>query len=134
LCFLGAFLRIWLGDTDAALHYLSHAMRLSPLDPELYRMQAGMALANLFAGRFELSIAWAEKALRSLPGLLLAVAVLAASQALSGRTADAQKTLEQLNRLEPTLRVSNLREWLPIQRPENLETLTEGLRKAGLRA
>jgi hypothetical protein len=32
-------------------------MRLSPLDPELYRMQAGMA-----AGRLDITSAWAEKA------------------------------------------------------------------------
>jgi hypothetical protein len=29
-------------------------MRFSPLDPEMFRMQAGMAMSHLFAGRFGL--------------------------------------------------------------------------------
>jgi hypothetical protein len=41
-------------------------MRLSPLDPETYRMQAGMAAAHLFAGRFDAASSWAEKASRDL--------------------------------------------------------------------
>ena len=39
--FLGGFLRVWHGETDAAIEHFTRAMRLSPLDPEMYRMQAG---------------------------------------------------------------------------------------------
>ena len=31
----------------------ARAMRLSPLDPEMFRMQTGTAMAHMFAGRFE---------------------------------------------------------------------------------
>lgn len=130
--FLGAFLRIWCGETDAAIEHLGHAMRLSPLDPELYRMRAGMGLAHLFAEDFDMAASWAEKALRDLPGLLLAVAVLAASQALAGRLPEAQRAMEQLRQLDSTLRLSTLRDWLPIHRPENHTIFVEGLRRAGL--
>jgi hypothetical protein len=41
--------------------------------------------------------------------------------------------MKHLRELDPTLRVSNLADWLPIRRPEHLATLAEGLRKAGLR-
>ena len=51
--FLGGFLKVWRGEPDAAIEHFARAMRLSPLDPEIYRMQAGTALAHLFAGRFE---------------------------------------------------------------------------------
>ena len=51
--FLGGFLRIWHGEPDGAIEHFARAMRLSPLDPEMYRMQAGMAMAHLFAGRFD---------------------------------------------------------------------------------
>src|SRR5262249_30686893 len=47
--FLSGFLRVWRGESDSAIEHFSRAMRLSPLDPEMYRMQAGMALAHLFA-------------------------------------------------------------------------------------
>lgn len=33
--FLGAFLRLWHGETEAAIEHFTHAMRLSPVDPEL---------------------------------------------------------------------------------------------------
>lgn len=51
--FLGAFLRLWHGETDAAIEHFAHAMRLSPLDPELYRMKAGMAAAHFFVGNYD---------------------------------------------------------------------------------
>jgi tetratricopeptide (TPR) repeat protein len=37
--FLGGFIRIWRGEPDEAIEHLTHGMRLSPLDPEMYRMQ-----------------------------------------------------------------------------------------------
>lgn len=130
--FLGAFLRLWHGETDAAIEHFTRAMRLSPLDPELYRMKAGMAAAHLFIGRYDTASSWAEQAIRELPSLLLVAATLAASHALAGRTAEAQRAMDHLRQLDPGLRLSNLTDWLPIHRPENLATLTDGLRRAGL--
>lgn len=130
--FLGGFLKIWNGEPEVAIAHLEHAMRLSPLDPEVYRMQAGMALAYLFAGHFDAASSWAEKAFRNFPTLLLAAAALAASHALAHRPAEAQCAIDHLIQLDPTLRMSNLRDWLPIRRAENLATLVDGLRKAGL--
>ena len=130
--FLGAFLRLWHGETDTAMEHFAHAMRLSPLDPELYRMQAGMALAHLFIGDPDTALSWAEKAVRDLPDFMLAISVLAASHALAGRLSEAQRAVHQLRQLDPALRLSNLTDWLPIQRPENLATFVDGLRRAGL--
>lgn len=132
--FLGAFLRLWHGETVSSIEFFEHAMRLSPLDPELYRMQAGMAAASLFLGRYEAAASWAEQAYRELPSFLLAAAVLAASHALSGRPADARRVMDQLRQLAPDLRLANLTDWLPIHQPENLATLADGLRQAGLPA
>ena len=69
-------------------------MRLNPLDPEMYRMQAGMALAHLFAGRFGIASSWAEKAFRDLPSFLLVVGIIAASHALAGRPDEAQRAMQ----------------------------------------
>jgi TolB-like protein/Tfp pilus assembly protein PilF len=130
--FLGAFLRVWHGETERAIEHFTRAMHLSPLDPELYRMQAGMAVAHLFAGRFDTASSWAEKAFRDLPSFLMVVAIIAASHALAGRTAEARRTMDHLRQLDPILRLSNLADWLPIHRPEDLAILANGLRKAGL--
>ncbi len=48
--FLGGFLRAEHGDPEAAVEFFKRAMRFSPLDPEMFRMQAGMALSHLLRG------------------------------------------------------------------------------------
>jgi hypothetical protein len=40
--------------------------------------------------------------------------------------------MQRLRQLDPALRISNLGDWLPIRRPEDLATFTDGLRMAGL--
>ena len=130
--FLGGALRALRGETDAAIEHLAHAVRLSPLDPEMFRMQVGMALAHFFAGRFDTAAAWAEKALGNLPSLLVAVALLAASHALAGRVGEAHEAVRRIRTLDPSLRISNLKDWLPIHRPEDLARFVDGLRLAGL--
>jgi tetratricopeptide (TPR) repeat protein len=130
--FLGGYVRLWRGDADAAIAHFTEAMRLSPLDPELYRMHAGMAVAHLFGGRFDEASAWATRASRDLPSFLMAIAMSAAAHALAGRTDEAQRTMRRVRALDANLRVSNLTDWLPIRRPQDLAIFAEGLRKAGL--
>jgi tetratricopeptide (TPR) repeat protein len=130
--FLGGFLRAFHGEADGAIEHLAHAIRLSPLDPELFRIQCGMALAHFFAGRFDAASVWAEKAVGNLPSFLAAVSVVAASHALAGRVDKAKQAMQRMRALDPSLRISNLEEWLPIHRPEDLARLVEGLRLAGL--
>ena len=130
--FLGGFLRVWHGETDGAIEHFGRAMRLSPLDPETYRMQAGMAMAHLFAGRFDAASSWAEKASRDLPSFLLVAGIVAASHALCGRIDEGRQAMDHLRQLDPALRISNLTDWLPIHRAQDLATFADGLRKAGL--
>lgn len=130
--FLGGILRALHGETDAAIENLNHAVRLSPLDPEMFRMQVGMALAHFFAGHFDAAADWAEKALGNLPSLLIAAALVAASHALGGRMEKANLAMQRLQKLDPSLRLCTLRDWLPIQRPEDFARFVDGLRLAGL--
>lgn len=130
--FLGGFLRALNGEPVSALEHFEHAVRLSPLDPEIFRMQVGMALAHFFAGHFDSAVAWAEKAAGNLPSLLVAAAVKAASHALSGRANEARQAMERLHVLDPSMRITKLKDWLPIHRSEDLARFAEGLRLAGL--
>jgi TolB-like protein len=130
--FLGGFLRTWHGECEDAIEHFEKAMRLSPVDPELYRMQAGIAMAHLFAGRIETASAWAERSYSNLPSFLMVVALNAATRALGGREEDARRAIEEVRKLDPALRVSNVTDWLPISRPEHLSIFADGLRKAGL--
>jgi TolB-like protein len=130
--FLGGFLRLWRGEPDDAIGRFARAMRLSPLDSEMYRKQAGTAMAHLLAGRFDAASSWAEKAVGEMPSFLMPVGVVAASHALAGRMDEARRALRDLRRLDPALCVSGLGDWLPLRRPQDLATLADGLRKAGL--
>lgn len=130
--FLGGWLRAFRGEPDVAIEHFAHAMRLSPLDPEMFRMQAGTAFGHLLAGRFDDASSWAEKAFADLPTFLSAVSIIAASHALAGRLSEAQRAMLHFRELYPELRVSNLKDWMPLRRPEDLARWAAGLRKAGL--
>jgi len=130
--FLGGFLRTERGEPDSAIDYFARAMRFSPLDPEMFRMQAGMAMANLFAGRFDAAASWAEKAYRELPTFLLAIGLVAASHALANRPDEARRAMRDLRRIDPTFRLSDVASWLPLRRATDLARLVDGLRSAGL--
>src|SRR5262245_60820514 len=97
----------------------------------MYRMQAGMAVEQMFARRFDFTSSWTEKAFRGLPSFLMVVAIIAACHTLAGRANEAQRAMHRLRQLDPSLRVSNLVDWLPIRRPEDLATFADGLRRAG---
>ncbi len=130
--YLGGFVRVWRGDPEGAIAHFSQGIRLSPLDLEMYRMQAGMAVAHLFAGRFDDASSWAEKSFRDLPSFLMVVAIIAASHALAGRAGEARRAMRHLRELDPRLRVSTINDWLPIRRPQDLAIFADGLRTAGL--
>lgn len=130
--FLGGVLRVFRGELVSGTEDIAHALRLSPLDPEMFRMQAGMALASFFAGRYDRALAWTDKALVDLPSLLVAVALQAGSHALAGHAQEAAKAMERLRALDPTLTLSNLRDWMPLHRPEDFKRFSDALRLAGL--
>jgi TolB-like protein/class 3 adenylate cyclase len=122
----------WLGEPDKAVDYLQRAMRLSPVDPIMFVMQAGTGLAHLIAGRDGEAFAWAEKALQRNPFFLPALRVAVASAAFLDRMEDAKKYLPHLRQLDPDFRVSTLDERINLRRPQDRARLAEGLRKAGL--
>jgi adenylate cyclase len=126
------WVRISLGEPDVAIEHLARAMRLSPFDPLIGRMQAATGTAHLLAGRYEDASSWAEKALQDHPSYLPGLRAAAASAALAGRLGEALKLSERLLELDPTLRISNLQDRIPIRRPEDFIRFAEGLRKAGV--
>jgi tetratricopeptide (TPR) repeat protein len=129
---LSGYLKALLGKHEMAIEHLTRAMRLSPLDPEVFVARLGLAAAHLFAGRYDEASSWAEKASRDRPNAAGAARVAAASHALAGRLEQAQKAMARLRQIDPALRISNLRDVLTVRPPEVLARYVEGLRKAGL--
>ncbi len=127
-----SWVKVWLGESEVAIERAARAMRLSPNDPQIFNMQAGTAAAHFFAGRYAEALSWAEMSIRRQPDYFLSAFVAAASAALAGNDAAAKKAMVRLCQITPELRISNLRDHVPIRRSEDLEHWVEGLRKAGL--
>ena len=70
--------------------------------------------------------------MRSHPNYTLAAGTFAASAALADRLVEAEKAVTGLRQIQPQLRISDLMDTFPLQRPEDRVKWVEGLRKAGL--
>jgi adenylate cyclase len=126
------WMKIWLGDPKLAIEHFARATRLSPLGRWLVDIQSGIAHAHFFLGRYDEAASWAAMALQDNPDFQAALRISAASNPMAGRTGEARETVVRLQRVNPTLRVSNLKHVLgPYRRAEDLARYEEGLRKAG---
>jgi TolB-like protein len=130
--YLGGFVRIWRGELDDAIEWIAHGMRLSPLGPDMHRMEVGAAMAHLLARRIEDALSWAERASIQGSDHALPISIFAAIYARAGRGNEARLAIRKLRQLDPHLRLSHLHEWLPFQRSRDLETFADALREAGL--
>jgi len=126
------WVRTWLGEPEVAIKHLAHAMRLSPQDPHMISMQVAAAFANFFLGRYMEALNLAESAAPEQADYGLPRCIAAASAALAGKPEAAERAMAQLRQIMPNLRISNLKSLVPLRRPEDLDRLAEGLRKAGL--
>jgi TolB-like protein len=130
--YLGGWLRVYYGDPEGGIERLTRAIRWSPLDPLIFRAYAGLAYAHFFAGRDEEAWVWAEKALRERPTWLTAVRIGAACHAVARRLDEARKLMARMRELDPNVRLSNLRDVIPVRRPADFEKWSDALRIAGL--
>jgi adenylate cyclase len=127
------WMKNWLGDPKLAIEHFARAMRLSPLGRWLADIQSGIAHAHFFLGRYDEAASWAAMALQDNPDFQAGARIRAASNAMAGRPEEAHETAVRLQRLNPTLRVSNLKHVLgQYRRGEDLARYEEGLRRAGL--
>ena len=83
--------------------------------------------------RFDAAASWAEKAFRRVARpSCRGRAFIAASHALAGRMDEARQRDAASAPLDPAMRLSNVEDWVPLRRPEDLATVVDGLRRAGL--
>jgi adenylate cyclase len=129
---IGGWISVFRGEPDLAIERVQRAMQLSPVDAFMFAWRSAGAYALFSLGRHEEALSWAEKALRERPGYLPAARMIVASAALAGVPERPETSVARLRQLEPTLRISNLRDQIPYRRPEDLARFADGLRKAGL--
>ena len=117
------------GLPEEAVRSFERAIRMSPVDPRLYRTFAGMGMAFIELGRFDEAIVAGKKALRQNPSYAAAYRCLASAFAHLGRDAEAREAAARLLELDPDFTVSA---WIARGGQSNAKLLIEGLRKAGL--
>jgi tetratricopeptide (TPR) repeat protein len=130
--YASGWVRAFLGETDLAIDHVARAMRLSPLDPLTFLMQAVTGVAHFVAGHYVEAAEWAAKAHREQPTFLGAIRNMAASNALCGHPEQAQRALARARKLDPDLRISNLKDRVGPYRPDDFARFAEGMRLAGL--
>ncbi|MFL5236347.1 MAG: adenylate/guanylate cyclase domain-containing protein [Rhizomicrobium sp.] len=123
------WVRLCLGDVDAAIEQFEVASRLSPLDPRIFMVQTGLAYAHFFAGRNADATLWATTAFRQQPNYRNAHFILAACHAMSGRIEEAREICAQLN---PPGRISRIMDKTPFRRAEDVDRLAQAFRIAGM--
>jgi adenylate cyclase len=124
--------RVYVGDCATAIDHLSHAQRLSPMDPMSHQMLRMIAFAHCFEGRFEEAIAFARRSLKEKP-LASTYRVLGASYALSGRVEEAKVAVDRCMQLYPGYTIGSRfahGKFATAQNPR-FGIYEDGLRKAG---
>jgi TolB-like protein/class 3 adenylate cyclase len=123
---------VLVGEHSAAIEPLLRSLRLSPLDPEAYWTETMIAIAQNFQGKYTEAVEWATKALARRPDYMVAFWVAAVASASSGDLGTARTCIERVTQLNPGMRMSSLRAFIPFRRSEDIERTVEGTRLAGL--
>jgi adenylate cyclase len=129
--FLG-WTKVWRCQSDVAIEHLERAIRLSPLGRGIAGMQAAVATAHFFAGRYDEASKWAERLLQEYPASHPGLRIAVASNAAAGRTEEAKKAATRLLQVDPAFRVSKLKNSLGPYPPEAVSKYEEAMREAGL--
>jgi hypothetical protein len=85
-------------------------MHLSPLDPSKFREQGAGSHSPMSS----------PVATKRTAELSSRDAGVGAANALAGRLAEAQKAMVHLRNIDSVLRVSTIKEWVPLRRPDDL--------------
>jgi hypothetical protein len=83
-------------------------------------------------GRYDEACLWAERAMREAPTYASAYRTLAISNAMAGRMDAAHRAVERLRSIDPSIRIADAPYFWPFRRPQDLDKIIEGLRKAGV--
>jgi tetratricopeptide (TPR) repeat protein len=120
------------GRTDEALEFFAQSERTSPRDIDRSGRLMGLVFTYLSPKHYEDTISAAEQYLSLRPNWFGAHAMMAATLALMGRTAEASQAKDRGLKLVPHYNLRLARNGPMLKRPEDAETLLDGMRQAGI--
>ena len=123
------WIRMYYGDSTAALEDFDKAERLSPLDPTSYVVHAGRACALFQLENFEEAAKWARIAAAENPRFTASWRVLAASLVYQGDLEAAQEAADQIMKQASYETIAFITELLPYHRKEMAELFAKALRQ-----
>lgn len=126
------WIRIFLGQPKIAIEHLETALQLSPSGPFAFKVHAANAYAHFFNEHYDQACLSAEHAMRTRTNYLTAMRGAAASHAFAGRLIKARQLMAQVRESNSALRLSQIKDLIPLNRARDFERWIEGLYKSGL--
>ena len=122
---------LWCGEHEAAIEHFTHAVRLSPLDPDMNRVESSMSAAFMLLGKQDEALVWFGRALgrRAVFGTVLNGVFV---NAIVGNIDEARRHLASVRQAAPQLTLSSMRDDVSFRRPQDKEIWLRAFRLAGL--
>jgi tetratricopeptide (TPR) repeat protein len=126
------FGQVYLGNPEEGLVAFERSARLSPLDPFAFNVHLGMGLAHFAAGRPQMAIQFARKALSERPGLTWPYRDLTTYLAHHGDLEGAREALAHFTDGHGMISRATIGDGLRFMEPALLARYLRGLELAGL--
>ena len=120
------------GEGQMAVEHTDFALALSPFDPIRYFYESLASTAALSAGQYQRAVELAQHSIRSNRVHTSTLRALAISQSLLGRLEEAQQTVRELLRRDPSLSVRTYLARSPSGEYDTGRLWSEALHRAGL--
>jgi len=120
------------GEHEEAIEQFARARRISPVGPDYYLVQGYLGFCHMMMGRYDEAVRCGAEAASHQPNWLVGHLALTTAHGLAGNIEAARKSLADLRRLNPGLRLSNVDATFCYRRAEDTARQIEGLRLAGL--
>ena len=122
----------FIGQHEPAIEQLNNAIRLNPLDPQVFNTECGLANANFFLRRFEIGLLWATKSLARQESYPPALRTAMACYAMLGHIADAEKMRTRMREAGDDLTISRAKVRMPYRQQHDYNLWMEAFRLAGV--
>ena len=127
----GAIIYASSGNLAAATAYANRALRLSPFDPVAFAAHGALGHVAFQEARYDEAASCYAKAVQANPRFSLYYFLYAAALALAGRVDEARPIVEQLLKLDPGVRISEVFQYTMFH-PALADRFIEGARLLGL--